>query len=77
MNIYNPKSIAEVITSAKMHPLRRWLLRKLIPSELYELPAMEIGKLQRGDVIGKISMEIGNTSINPAWIDLGIAGKCE
>lgn len=56
-DIYAPRSIAEIILAERMHPLKRWALKKLIPAKLWEAPPQVIGKLAKGSVIGRISIE--------------------
>ena len=69
---YEPRSIADIIMSERMPRWRRWLLCKLIPQLLWELPAQELMRLQKGAVIGHISIITGAAE-GGATVDIGEA----
>lgn len=63
------KSVADIVNSSAIPRWRKWALSKLMPKELYEAPPQVIAELQKGAVIGKVTMElmeVGET------VDLGV-----
>lgn len=53
---YSGRSIADIIMSEPLPRWKKWLLRKLIPESLWELPAQQLMKLQKGHVIGNVTI---------------------
>lgn len=74
-DIYAPRSIAEIILSERMHPLRRWALKKLIPTNLWEAPPQVIGKLAKGSIICRVRIDTTTqlVGLNPPSISVGVA----
>ena len=72
---HSGRSIAQLIMSTPMPRWKRWLLEKLIPENLYDMPPQELATLQKGAVIG--SIRIGLTSVSSAepTVSLGIKGS--
>lgn len=69
VNLYNVKSIAQILEESKISKVRKALLRFLIPKEFYRMPVHEILKLQKGTVIGKLSISLNEEL--PESIDIG------
>jgi len=70
-DIYDVKTIAEVITSYPMGKFRRWLLTKLIPDSLYTAPAQKVAKLHKGSTIGKVTIEYKCSEDGDGDINIG------
>lgn len=70
--IYDYKSIAEIVLGSRLPRWKKWLLKKLMPESLWDLPAQELMKLQKGAVIGGITISL-NKLDGITEIDLGVA----
>jgi len=77
-NLYIPCSIAELILKEPMHRWKRLVLKRLLPEKFFEVPAYELFKLQKGDVVGQVTVEC--TSYTDSTLEIGTLGlrdKCE
>jgi len=70
VNLYDPQSVAQLILSKPMKKWKRWMLEKLLPKEFFEIPTQQLMKLQKGSVIGKVSVEVSTPDYNEK-IDIG------
>lgn len=52
-DVYMYASLSDAILALEMPDWKKWLLRKLIPSEFMAIPPQTIAKLLPGTVIGK------------------------
>lgn len=75
ISVMMPKSIKEILDTAEIGRFRRWLLYKLIPKEFYEMPAIKLAELQKGAVIGKLTLEYEQSYSNDITLDIGVADE--
>jgi len=52
--ILDVKSVAQLLDEAKISKFRKWILKKLIPKNFYDMPAQRVAKLQKGAIIGSL-----------------------
>lgn len=57
-----PKTMAELLLSSDIPKWKKYLIKKLIPKEFYEMPATKIANLQKGDTIGHMEIHILGTN---------------
>lgn len=72
--LINVKSVAQLLEEADISKFRKWLIRKLIPSNFYDLPVQKIGELQAGSIIANAHIEVVEAS-GPVTLDIGLVGE--
>lgn len=66
VNIINVKSVATLIEESRLPKWRIWLLRKLMPEGFYDIPAQDLGHLQKGSIVNSMVMTASHIDgINP------------
>lgn len=69
-DLYDPQSVAQLILSKPMKRWKRWVLKKLLPKEFFTIPTQQLMKLQKGSVIGRVTVEVSTPDYNEK-IDIG------
>lgn len=57
-NIREMLSVADIVRRSDLPRWRKWLLKKLMPKELYDAPPQELMKMQAGAIIGSVSIDV-------------------
>lgn len=63
------KSIADLVLNSEIAFWKKWILRKLMPDILWDLPPQELMKLQKGDVIGSVTVSVTSSNYPDFGID--------
>ena len=69
-NIYGSKTVADVILQSNIAKWKKWVLKKILPAELWISPAQKLAKLDKGAVIG--SIKISTIDISDDNADLSV-----
>ncbi len=72
-DVYMHPSVGGVIISRESRKWAKWVLRKLIPSEMWESPPIDVCKLEAGTYIGKVTFHACelDTCCEPTMLDIG------
>ncbi len=70
--VISTKSVADLVDESDLPKWRKWLLSKLMPERLYEAPPSKLAEMQKGCVIGRVTLETIDCD-SSASLDFGVS----